>query len=238
MASGVALPQNTTILRGSNLKIMLRDYKNELLSKIYENLFDIVFVLDTNYKILSVNKEIKTLGFTEEELELESIFRLANNNSELHQIFDNLSNGVQYTYRICLVSKDKKTYWFRGFAIPIVINNTKFLLAVFNNIDDRVKTEEQLQVHTQNVEKQLEEEKSYRLQQSKNSLQTVLARNILLLVGGSIFVPLVVNAFNPLPDSVNNSIFNIVLLLCSSISVIVGGIFNNKTTKDEKDDSR
>ncbi|TXI88549.1 MAG: PAS domain S-box protein [Chryseobacterium sp.] len=235
MASTVALPQNSTILRGSNLKIMLRDYKNELLDKIYQNLFDIVFVLDANHKILSVNKEIKTLGYTEEELELESIFRLANNNAELQQIFDNLSNGVQYTYRVCFVAKDKKTYWFRGFAVPIEINNTYFLLAVFNNIDSRVKTEQELKEHTQNIEKQLEEEKSYRLQQSKNSLQTVLARNILLLVGGSIFLPLVVNAFNPLPDSVNNSIFNIVLLLCSSISVIVGGIFNSKT-KDEKDD--
>ena len=238
MASGVALPQNTTILRGSQLKIMLRDYKNELLSKIYENLFDIVFVLDTNHKILSVNKEIKTLGFTEEELELESLFRLANNNSELQQIFDNPSNGVQYTYRVCFVAKDKKTYWFRGFCIPIEINGANMILAVFNNIDDRVKSEQQLKLHTQNVEKQLEEEKSYRLQQSRNSLQTVLSRNILILVGGSIFIPLIVNAFNPLPDSVNNSIFNIVLLLCSSISVIVGGIFNNKTTKDEKDDSR
>lgn len=233
MASSVALPQDT-ILRGSALKIMLRDYKNELLDKIYQNLFDIVFVLDTNHKILSVNKEIKTLGYTEDELELESLFRLANNNSELQQIFDNPSNGVQYTYRVCLVAKDKHTYWFRGFVVPFDINDTRFLLVVFNNIDARVKTEQELKDHAQNIEKQLEEEKSYRLQQSRNSLQTVLARNILLLVGGSIFVPLLVNAFNPLPDSVNNSIFNIVLLLCSSISVIVGGIFSNKQ-KDEKE---
>ena len=237
MASGVALPQNTTILRGSQLKIMLRDYKNELLSKIYENLFDIVFVLDTSHKILSVNKEIKTLGYTEDELELESLFRLANNNAELQQIFDHPSNGVQYTYRVCFVAKDKQIYWFRGFVVPFEINKTHFLLAVFNNIDARVKTEQELKEHAKNIEKQLEEEKSYRLQQSKNSLQTVLARNILILVGGSIFIPLLVNAFNPLPDSVNNSIFNIVLLLCSSISVIVGGIFNNKQ-KDEKDDSK
>lgn len=233
MAS-VALPENT-ILRGSgNLKIMLHDYRNELLSKIYENLFDIVFVLDTNHKILSVNKEIRTLGYIEEELELESLFRLANNNEELQQIFDNLSNGIQYSYRVCLAGKDKKLYWFKAFALPIEINNTNFLLAVFNNIDARVKAEEELKNHTQNIEKQLVEERAFRLQQTKSNFQAILARNILILVGSAIFIPLILNTINPLGDSINNSIFNIVLLLCSSISIIVGSIFNGESDKKKE----
>lgn len=227
------LPQ-TNIQRGSTLRTMLQENKNELLSKIYENLFDIVFVLDTNYKILSVNKEIKTLGYTEEELELESIFRLAVNNSELQQIFDNLSNGVQYTYRVSLAAKDNKNYWFKSFAVPIQINNTDLLLAVFNNISNRVKAEQELKQHTENIQKQLEEEKSFRLQQTKSNLQSKLASNLFLLVGGAILVPIVINAFNPLSDSINNSIFNIVLLLCSSISVIVGSIFNGDNEKKKE----
>lgn len=215
-----------------NYKEIILTDKALLHEKIFDSLFDIVFIVDTDFKIISVSPSIRTLGYVPTDIELGSIYALANDNLSLGKVFENLSNGSKNIVEVPLVSKDKTVVLFEIFATKITINSEDLYIVVAADLTEKKTNEAQLKEQKESVELQLKQEREYRLQQDKFGLQKLITQWLIVLIGFMITVPYIVRMFVEVPSELTNSSFNVILMLVGSLAVAISSIFNTKVAEN------
>lgn len=212
---------------------LLRENREIVFERVFNTLFDIVFICDTEKNVVDVSPSIqRALGYTEAEIEGNSIYTISNDNELLNKVFANLSNGVKNVFQVAMISKTHDKLWFEVFATSVKIQENHFYIVIASDVTAKKYAEEQLMMHSQNIEKQLEKEKELRLQKDKFSLQKQITQWLILLIGAMVLLPYVISLFIVVPNDLTNNAFNVVLIIVGSLAVAVSSIFNKK--EDDK----
>ena len=217
----------------AKLNEMLNKDKAIIQEKIFLSLFDIVFIVDTNYNIIQVSPSVRALGYNPEDIELGSIYSIANDNSSLAKVFNQLSNGVKHVVEVPLMNKGKAIIWFEVFATKIKIEEEELFIVIASDITDRKYAEQQLRQHSETIEAQLKQEKEYRVQENKSNFQRKLSFWLIILIAGIMIIPLIFSGFINMNETYLNSIQQSALLLINGLLLIVNSIF---ATDDKKRD--
>ena len=232
--------QSTNYMENRNkvLELIKMLHENETLvyEKIYKSLFDIVFVISDDFHIIDASPSVKrVLGFEETEVEGDSIFTLSNSNESLKKVFDTPSNGQKYVFEVPFVHNNGSILQFEVFATIININETKMYIMVASDITDKKYAQDELKRHSDNIEKELEREKAYRLQQNVHDLRRRVSIWLIgLIVTLSVITPVLAGYFQ-ISESYVNSNANIVLLLCNGLILIVSTLFNAKDKQTDNE---
>lgn len=232
--------QSTNYMENRNkvLELIKMLHENETLvyEKIYKSLFDIVFVISDDFHIIDASPSVKrVLGFEETEVEGDSIFTLSNSNESLKKVFDTPSNGQKYVFEVPFVHNNGSIRQFEVFATIININETKMYIMVASDITDKKYAQDELKRHSDNIEKELEREKAYRLQQNVHDLRRRVSIWLIgLIVTLSVITPVLAGYFQ-ISESYVNSNANIVLLLCNGLILIVSTLFNAKDKQTDNE---
>ena len=232
--------QSTNYMENRNkvLELIKMLHENETLvyEKIYKSLFDIVFVISDDFHIIDASPSVKrALGFEETEVEGDSIFTLSNSNESLKKVFDTPSNGQKYVFEVPFVHNNGSIRQFEVFATIININETKMYIMVASDITDKKYAQDELKRHSDNIEKELEREKAYRLQQNVHDLRRRVSIWLIgLIVTLSVITPVLAGYFQ-ISESYVNSNANIVLLLCNGLILIVSTLFNAKDKQTDNE---
>lgn len=232
--------QSTNYMENRNkvLELIKMLHENETLvyEKIYKSLFDIVFVISDDFHIIDASPSVKrVLGFEETEVEGDSIFTLSNSNESLKKVFDTPSNGQKYVFEVPFVHNNGSIRQFEVFATIININETKMYIMIASDITDKKYAQDELKRHSDNIEKELEREKAYRLQQNVHDLRRRVSIWLIgLIVTLSVITPVLAGYFQ-ISESYVNSNANIVLLLCNGLILIVSTLFNAKDKQTDNE---
>lgn len=214
------------------LSELIQKDKHLVLEKIFGSMFDIVFIVDAEFNILQASPSIKALGYSPDEVELKSIFILANDNTVLNKMFENPSNGHKYVEVVPLTDKNKQIVHYEMFCTKLKIEEEELFIAIASDVSAKLLAESELKKHSENIEAQLKQERQFRLDQDKFGLQKSITRWLIFLIGFMILVPYIGGTIFTLPSDWTNSTFNVVLMLVGSLAVAVSSIFNTKAAEN------
>lgn len=130
---------------------------------LYEDIPSMYFTLDTEGKILSVNRfGMEHLGYYPSELIGKSVLKLFAE-EERQKVYENLLEALQHPERISewesrKVCKDGRTIWVREYArIKRNADDKTVVLVVCDDITERKKAEEQIRQFNQELEERVRE---------------------------------------------------------------------------------
>lgn len=221
---------NEQMVLGKMLELnkLLREDKNLVLERIFDSMFDLVFIVDKQFNILQASPSIRTLGYTTTEVEFKSIFMLANDNQTLHKMFENPSNGHKVIEVVPLTNKKKELVYYEFFCTKMFVADNEFFITIATDVTARLTAEEELKKKNETIESQLIEERQFRLDQNKFSLQREITKWLVFLIGILIITPYVLNLFGAIPDQLTNGLLNVVLMLSGALVGAISGIFSTK----------
>jgi len=210
------------------LSDLLKQDESKVLKKIFESMFDLVFIVDKEFNILQASPSIRVLGYTPSEVELKSIFILANDNAVMNKVFDNPSNGHKFVEIVPLMNKNKEIVHYEFFCTLMKIDEEDFFIVIASDVSAKLLAESELKKHSENIEAELKQERQFRLDQDKTTLQKTITKWLIFLIGFLIMIPYVGGAIFNLPSEWTNSTFNVLLMVVGSLAVAVSSIFNTK----------
>ncbi|GBD92571.1 sporulation kinase E [bacterium BMS3Abin05] len=135
------------------LKEKLRE-KEEFLEKLVNNVDDIIFSIDMNYRFTYINQTIRELGYDPAELIGNSFLMLLPEFTDTQKVSECLQNPVEKNYELQFKAKNGKIQYMLISFSHLKDKKEKLILGIAKNITEKKKLEEMIQ-------------------ESKNKLQTL-----------------------------------------------------------------
>ncbi len=128
--------------------------KEEFLEKLVDNVDDIIFSIDLDYKFTFVNQTVRELGYEPKELIGKSFLALLPEFTDTQRVNEILQNPVEKNYELQFKSKDGDIQYMLISFSHLTDKKAKLILGIAKNITEKKKLEEMIQ-------------------ESKNKLQTL-----------------------------------------------------------------
>ena len=146
---------------------------------ILDSVFDVIFIVDHELKIVDANSAVTGIGYTREALIGQPITDLTVDNAGFRVAVKELSaaakEGDRELRRFEAIRQDKSRYWVDVSISEIETTETEDYLITFHDVDERAKARKELEEQKAKIEAVLQETDKLRKEAEASRFQLELA---------------------------------------------------------------